>query len=192
MTTDQHSPSGPPPETPPSGGGPDAAPLGSLAQSARSKQLKMAFGILLVVGILTTALNGFLFMTAESQVDAAIKTELKKLPPGTVADPDKVAELREQEIRTMRLLHGGLLAIGIVFIVLALNVKRHPVVITVLGLVLYIGIHAVSGFFNPAALAQGLLIKALIVIALVKSIQSAVAYERERRKQEGQEAPSAA
>ncbi len=58
-------------------------------------------------------------------------------------------------------------------------VKTYPVPATVLGLVLYVGCAAVFGYLDPTTLAMGWLVKIIIVVALAKAIQSAVAYQRE-------------
>ncbi len=165
--------------------------LGSLAQSARSKQLNMARGILLFIGILTVIVNAVFFAMIEQQVDNEIQAEIRKLPPGMAVNQAEVARLRETAISLSKLIQGGAIALGAVFIVLGLLVKKHPVPMTVTGLVLYIGAAVVFGFINPQTLYMGWIVKLLIIAGLVKSIQSAVAYQREQQNlamQAGQQA----
>lgn len=59
-------------------------------------------------------------------------------------------------------------------------IKRFPVPVTITSLVLYIGAIAVSGLYDPATLAQGVIIKIIVIIALAKAIQTAIAYEKDR------------
>jgi len=70
-----------------------------------------------------------------------------------------------------------------VFIGLGLAVYKIPVVATVLGLILYIGANIVFVVLtgNPLVLAQGIVVKILIIIGLFKAVQSAVAYQREQQ-----------
>ena len=152
--------------------------LGSLAQSARSKHLKEARGILLAIGILTLLVNAALFAAAESLVQGAIDAELRKRGGGVV-DPVK----REQAIQTTRVLAGALSALGVLYIVFALIVHRYPVPVTVTALVIYVGVTIISAILNPEAFFQStpaLAIKVVIIVALVKAVQTAVVYQRER------------
>jgi hypothetical protein len=156
------------------------ASLGSLAQSARQKQLNTARGILLAIGILTIVVNVAFYFMIESQVNEGINAEIRKLPPGMVADPVKLAELRTNAIRIAQLIQGAVIALGVLFVVFGLIVKKYPVPITITSLVLYIGAAAVLGLLDPATLVQGIVFKIIIIVGLAKSIQSALAYEREK------------
>lgn len=136
--------------------------------------------ILLFVGILTLALNGFLFSQAEGEVQVELDKQIKALPAGQVADPDKVAELKDEWVRATKAIYGGGIAFGLAFVVLGVIVSKHPVPCTIGGLVLYIGGYAVFGYLNPASLTQGLLVKALIIGGLFKSMQAAIAHQKEQ------------
>jgi hypothetical protein len=158
---------------------PSAAGLGRLAQSARGGQLKNARGILLFVGIMSVLVNVFFYVSAESNVQAALDKEIQKLPAGMVADQAKVRKIKEEAVRATHLINGGGLMLGLVFIACAVLVRRHPVPATITGLVLYLGGNAVFGLLDPASLAAGLLVKVLIVIGLFKAVQAAIAYQRD-------------
>jgi hypothetical protein len=156
-------------------------PLGSLAQSARSRQLKSARGILLFIGVLTVVVAGGMISLARSQVDNVIKTELDKIrAPGVTINAEKVEQWRSKALRSTYLMHGVSLALGVVFIVLGILVRKYPVPITITALVLYVGAGAIFGLIDPKSLAAGVVVKVIIILALVKSIQSALAYEREQ------------
>jgi hypothetical protein len=155
--------------------------LGSLAQSARTKNLNSARWILIAIGVLTLGLNLFMFFNVTSEADKFIEGERKNLAPGTVIDPVKAAEAKETIINYGRLIYGGGAALGLVFIVLGIVVYQVPVVATVLGLVLYIGGNLAFAALEPESLARGIIIKVIVIVGLFKAIQTAVAYERERR-----------
>jgi hypothetical protein len=165
-----------------------AAPYGSLAQSARSSELKKAKGILWFVGILTILVNGFMFFTAESQIDKEIDKELRKhggsleevrsLPAEARATFD--AE-RTKALNQAKLGLGGGTVLGILFIACALAVNRKPVAATVAGLVLYLGGTAVFAAMEPESLARGLIIKIFIIIGLISSVKAALAVEKQDR-----------
>src|SRR5712691_4502338 len=159
-------------------GAPPAAPssalrMGNLAQSARGGTLKSARGIMLFVGIMSALANAFFYSQEE------IDKELKKLGPGFVVDQAKLSELKGQAVRATRLINGGGVMLGLVFIACAALVQRHPVPVTITALALYLGGNAIFGFINPASLAAGFVVKIFIVIGLFKAVQAAIAYQKE-------------
>jgi hypothetical protein len=147
----------------------DAPRLGSLAQKARGKELNQARSILLVIGFLTLLCNVADLVTFQS-----------KLAQVGGADPAIVAFVYAFD--------GAFIAMGLLFVVFGIIIHRFPVPVTVISLVLYllgtvvtVAILAVS---NPAVLAGmtvGLIVRVLIIVALVKAVQAALAYERERQ-----------
>jgi uncharacterized membrane protein YidH (DUF202 family) len=135
--------------------------LGSLAQSARLKHLNTARWILIVVGVLTLGLNAVLLATMRDQ--------LRGLPNF------------DQLMKLYTLIAAIGMCLGVIFVVLGILVKTFPVACTILGLVLYAGGNLF--FFviseDPKMLYQGIIIKVIIIVAMVKSIQAAVAYQKE-------------
>ncbi|MEN6459227.1 MAG: hypothetical protein ABFC63_09880 [Thermoguttaceae bacterium] len=165
-----------PPLTQPVPAGPR---LGSLAQSARKKQLKTARIILIIVGILTVAGNGLMLGNVNNEVDRTIQKQVDALrAQGQQADGASVAEFRDRNIRYCRIIYGSALVFGVVFIALGIAVYTYPVPCTVLALVLYVGAAAIYGFLSPETLKNGMLVKIVIIIALAKSVQAAVAYRK--------------
>lgn len=153
--------------------------LGSLAQSARAKQLKTARIILIIVGVLTIAANGFMYANTHNEVDQVIQQQIKDVRArGLLEDQASVAELRHRVTLFCQILYGSTVALGVIFIVLGVMVYAYPVPVTILGLVLYIGAAAVFGFLNPATLVEGVILKIIVIVALVKSLQAAIAYQK--------------
>ncbi|CAN5177222.1 hypothetical protein BH11PLA2_BH11PLA2_07200 [soil metagenome] len=170
--------------------------LGSLSQKARTKSLKSAQTILIIVGILSLLVNGGLFFMTESLVDKEIEMEKKKLGPGMVFDNVKIKEIRDSAIRTQRLLSGAFVLASIAFIILGICVYKAPVLCTVTGLVLYIAAWLIPvvllflGGEEKEAMAAlipkniiGIGIKVLIIVGLFKSVQAAVAYQAAQREE---------
>jgi hypothetical protein len=156
--------------------------LGSLTQSARGKQLKTAQWLLIVVGILTVALNGAEYATIEKEVDKAIQNEINKPhAPGWQVDQDAVKEIRARAIRIGQLIAGSAVAVGVVFVILGALVKQFPVPCTIFGLVIYIGATAIYGYLAPETLAQGLVWKIITIVVLIKSVQTAIAYQQNEK-----------
>jgi hypothetical protein len=156
--------------------------LGNLAQSARTKQLKSARGILLFVGILTVVVNVGLIVFAESFVNAQIDREVSDLRgQGMEIDNTALKDFREHAIRSTRLANGIAVLIGAAFITCAIYVYRYPVPATVISLVMYLGAAAVYGVLDPKTLASGWIVKIIIVVGLFKAVQAALAYESERK-----------
>jgi hypothetical protein len=116
---------------------------------------------------------------AESQINNEIENEIRKLGPGMVADQQVVAQVREEALRIAYLFNGVGIALGVIFVILGMCVHLAPVPMTATSLVLYIGAAAVYGFLDPSTLVQGIIIKVIIVVALIKALQAAVAYQRE-------------
>jgi hypothetical protein len=156
--------------------------LGSLAQAARGKKLGEARGILLFIGILTIIANGVLLALARDQIKKEIDKEVLKAGGPANVDPAQVKQAEDQAFALVALVNGVAIGLGVLFVVFGIIVKRFPVPITIISLVLYIGAGLGFAALNPASLAQGLIIKIIIVVALIRSIQAALAYEREERE----------
>lgn len=138
--------------------------LGSLAQSSRGSDLKSTRWMLFIIGGLTLAVNGFQLSNASNEV-AGLNLPQQEF--------DRVLGL-------VRLIYGAGAAIGIVFILCGIFLEKFPVPLTILSLVLYVGAAAGFAFLDPASLMQGAIIKVIIVVSLAKSVQTALAYQRER------------
>jgi hypothetical protein len=159
--------------------GPAMTGLGSLAQSARGQQIKSARGTLIVIGLLTLLVNLFFFARAESDVQEAIDVEIKKLGPTFEVDPVKLAALKSEAVSTARLINGGAALLGIAFLVCAALVEKHPVPVTITSLVLYLGGSAVFMMLDPSSMARGAIFKIIILVSLFKSVQAALAAQKE-------------
>jgi hypothetical protein len=158
---------------------PSSSNLGSLAQSARAKQLKTARAIMIIVGVLTIAFNGFMFVNTHNEVDQVVQKQIQELhAKGMMEVQASVEEFRHRVTLFCQMIYGATVALGVIFVILGIMVYTYPVPATVLGLVLYIGAAAIFAFLNPASLVQGVILKIIVVVALVKSIQAAVAYQR--------------
>jgi hypothetical protein len=156
--------------------------LGSLGQEARLKNLNTARWIMIVVGILTIGVNVFQYVNVEKMIDQELAKELQK--QGIARHQvDQVAfnQARDTAIGGVRVLCIVLIGLGVVYIVMGMLVKQYPVPLTITGLALYIGSALVFAVIDPMTLFQGIIIKIFIVIGLVKAVQAALAYEKERR-----------
>ena len=54
---------------------PQRKPLGNLAQSARGNELNQARGILIVIGVLTIAVNGWLLYNLPNEIEEAVRSQ---------------------------------------------------------------------------------------------------------------------
>ncbi len=159
---------------------PQSAGLGSLAQSARSKKLNQARGILIVIGVLTIILNVVFIAMGRHMVQEHIKKELQK--QGLQAHLVNPVLLKAEEDRLLRLnmaLWIVAAVLGAIFVLLGLIIKMFPVPATVIALVLYVGANAVFMALDPTTIAQGIIFKIIITVALVQAIVTAVAYQKE-------------
>jgi hypothetical protein len=111
----------------------------------------------------------------------------KELRNGTV-EREEIPEIKAAMMRMLTLLCGGLVGIGIIFLLFAILVRTFPLFCTVGGLILYIGYNLIMAYLislenggNAALfLLSGWWWKLIIFIGLFKGIKSAVAYQRER------------
>lgn len=161
--------------------------LGSLTQSARRTSLTQARSILIVIGVLSLIANIVFFVLAEDQVRKELRKEVEaekqKRGPGLVFDQNELKKIEEDAVRITRMVNGGAAFLGVVFVALGLAVYRAPVVCTVTGLILYVAGNAVFAAIDPENLVRGIIIKVIIVVAMVKAVQAALAYEREAKVQ---------
>ncbi len=149
-----------------SGGEPPQG-LGSLAQSARNKKLNLARGILFFVGILTIAVNIWMLFQIQKEVNEARQR-------GMIIIQSRV-----------NLFYAATyvgIALGVVFTIFGFLVKVFPVPITITSLVLYVAAYLGFGALEPENLWKGAVIKVLIVVGLIQSIQAAIAYQKEEKR----------
>jgi hypothetical protein len=144
-------------------------PLGSLAQAARGNELNSAQRILLVIGILTLAINGFLLFNLPNEIQHAIEQN-------QIA-PEDVEQARQSGMIAGYLMYGLTTLLGVVFVIFGLVVKQFPLPITITSLVLYVSAIAGLGFLDPETLVQGIIMKVIIVFALIRAIKAARAYQ---------------
>jgi len=151
-------------------------PLGSLAQSARLKQLNVARWTLIVIGVITIAVNGYQFVILREEV-GKMNDQTRNMGNAQI-NQAKRREI-EGQVSMATIMIGGFVFLGCVFVVLGLLVKTFPVPITIMGLVLYLVGNAATALADPTLVMKGAIIKIFIIIALVKAIQAAMAYQRE-------------
>lgn len=164
---------------------PADAGLGSLAQSARSKKLKQARVILIVIGVLNIAGN-LVFMLA--LLPSFVKGELDKEIQKAKAQHMVVDQAKVKEVEALMMRYGYLgsvvgIGLGVVFVILGLIVKQYPVPATLLGLVLYIGTIIILALTDLQTISQGIILKVIFIACLLKALQAAIAYEKERAKE---------
>ena len=171
--------------------------LGSLKQQARGKSLRGARIALGLASILMFVQAAYEYYTAESQLDAAFAKEIKKLGPGVIVNQTKLKQLKESAMKVVNLFCLGIAGLGVVFVILTVLVSRFPLFCTVGGLILYIGYTLIMAYLivrgNEGAdifseLWKGALWKVVITIGLLKGIQTALAFQRDRVEQARQKA----
>jgi hypothetical protein len=151
-------------------------PLGSLSQAARGKEIKQAQIILMVIGLLTIAVNGFFLFSLPYEIKQAIQQN--QIPP------EQVEQVRQAMTISGYLIYGSPALLGIVFLVFGIIIKRFPVPITVTSLVLYLLATAAFALLDPMSLAQGFIMKIIIIFALFRAIKAARAFQAHSRKAE--------
>jgi uncharacterized membrane protein len=163
------------PYAPPEAKSETLKPLGSLAQSARGKEISHARNALLLIGFLTMGVNAFLLYNLPNEIEQAIRQA-----PG--ANPADIEEFKKTTTMFGYLIYGGTVGLGLLFVIFGLIVNKYPLPITIISLVLYILANVFFMVLNPASITGGIVIKAIIVLALFRAIKAARAYNAETRK----------
>ena len=157
----------------------ESSRLGSLAQSARSKQLNTARGILLFIGIVIILFNGFQMTMVRNEVKKGMDQAIRQhFGPGAQVDAQERQNIEDVAVVFGYLICGAFIFLGVLYLIFALVIKLFPVPVTIASLVLFICTIVVNGLLNQASLTAGLIIKIFIIVALSKAIQSAIAYQR--------------
>ncbi len=183
-----YTPTPPPPERghwPADEGDADMHRLGSLAQKARGKRLRSARTILFFLVGLTVVLNGIFLFLIPMMVQNELEKEIRDAGGYNRVDPAEVEQIRNERLLINYAITGGFFVLGVLFLIFGALVYRYPVAMTVSGLVLYLLATVIMLAVNPVALAGcGVVLRIVFIVALAKSVQTAIAYERERRADE--------
>jgi len=151
----------------------------SLAQSARRKQLNVARGIMFGVGILTIVVNFAQLAMVDSEIDKQLDQEAAKvIQQGRMIDQAKLAEIKQAAKRVGHLIMYGVMGLGALYILFGLLIWKFPVPITIIALTIYVGSAVVFAILAPETLFAGIIVKIIVVVALVKAVQAAIAYQK--------------
>ncbi len=160
----------------------------NLVTDERTKSLKTAQRWLWVVGALTLVVQLYLFSQAGAEVRTNCDAELAKTGASIAEILARPAEERaefeaalQQDINTVRLIYGAGIALGVTFLGCGFMMLRKPLAASITALSLYLASIAGMAALNPATLIQGILMKALVIIALVSAVKAALAASRDER-----------
>jgi hypothetical protein len=157
-------------------------PLGSLAQSARLKQLNAARVIFCLIGAFFIGIHVYEYMNLDKIIDQQLQELIaQEVGPGMQVDQAKVDEVRQLMMTFATVADFVMIGIGVLYLLFALLVRKFPVTTTVVGLLLYLAYIGIFAFLQPMTLVQGYLIKIVIIVGLAKAIQAAFAYRAEER-----------
>jgi hypothetical protein len=159
--------------------------LGKLTQTARMKRIKSARTVLLFIGTISLLYGLAMTVFAETFVDSQIDKEIRGLGPNVIIDQAKLKEIKVEAYGRQRVGGFATIAEALAFLLLGVFVQKAPVPLTATGLILYAADWAVGSIFDPTYLLHGLIVKVLIMACLVKALNAAIAYERERRMELG-------
>jgi len=148
-------------------------------QHPLSRQLNQARVILIIVGVLTLGVNGFLLNQSAKEIDDVLDEEIVAIEAEDQdMDEDALAEFRADALLGLRMVYSTAVGVGIVYLALATLVFEAPVPATLTGLLLYVGSTAFFYWLDPTTIMRGVVVKALIVFGLFRSWRSAVAFAK--------------
>lgn len=157
----------------------ESSSMGSLAQSARLKELNSARWALIIVGVLVIGVNIFEMVNLRSLVREAFQKEIRNLGPGAIVDQAQLRRLEDSAVRIGTIIGAGAIVLGVVFLILGLLVRRFPVPITITGLVLFLIYQGALIVLDINNLYRGIILKVIVLVVLVKAIQAAFAYQKD-------------
>ncbi len=157
---------------------PSSKPLGSLVENKHRKQLKGARSSIMVVAVLTFLGAGVQWFLAQ-QASKELEAEVQKVrnDPTQVLLEDAVATQRSA-VNELRAIAGAILITGFVYIGLFFWAKGNPFAANLTALILFVTIQLLAAALNPVTLAQGWLVKILVIAALVNGVKSGLAFKR--------------
>jgi len=165
----------------PAAGNEASGSLGSLPHSARTNSLRSARITMSIIGALTVIMHLVFATFAQEWADFQFNNEIQKQQElGIEVNLDEAAEFKASSVRTLQTLSYICAGLGLIYFVLGALVYHFPVPCTVLALTLYVVGQAIEASADPTILARGLFIKIIAIVALIKGIQAAVAYQREK------------
>jgi len=124
---------------------------------------------------------GFFFLRAEHQVERAIERQVQQLERrGLALDMKKVEQLKREAVRTTRRVNALAVGAAATFLVIGCYVPKYPVPATCLGLLGYLAGLALLVIIDQATMWKGLVVNIVIVLALIRAVQAAIAYESAR------------
>lgn len=147
---------------------------GSVTEKLQKESFGKAKGLLIFAGITLLISAVITITTAQSQSAAAARDQ--------ATNRAEVELLTAQIMVGVYIIGGAIGVCGLALFILGFFVKRAPVGVTAAGLLLYLGVHGALGFLDPTNIVSGIIVKILIVVGLVASLKSAVAYEAAQKK----------
>lgn len=155
--------------------------LRKLGQFNRMTHLRYVRFILILLGVVTTFRESMIFSSTfieAGKIENGIAQQMAEQEISSDQLNAQKAELRL--IRIEQIASGGHTAIGVLMIVLGALVFRYPIVCTATILTLYLAMKALLLLVNPALLMNGIFITVGITLVLMKTVQIAAVYQRER------------
>ncbi len=116
------------------------------------QEMKKAFTALMVVAVLQT-LAGPILLFLQKEMNP----NMQEIPPFA---------------------YGIVFGIAIAFWILAFWARKSPLPAAIVGLVLFVSLHVLDAVADPTKIAQGILMKIIIVVMLVRAIQAALKYRQ--------------
>jgi hypothetical protein len=125
--------------------------------------VRIAQGILLFVGVISFALNLYLFLNMDKEIAEAQAAG---------------ARITSDKIKVVRAVYTGATALGAAFVALGLVVWKAPLAVTIVGFLSYLIGNVIFLSYTDFAGGAANYAKVFFTIALAKAMSDAAAYER--------------
>ncbi|MBI3828776.1 MAG: hypothetical protein HY291_04625 [Planctomycetes bacterium] len=164
--------------------------LGNLAEEQHKRHLRTAKGVIMFVALLSLGLNVYNWHALdEAEADFERQIAIVRNNPAMTVDEAKVKEVRAN-ISSARTQTEFYLGVSVALLGLFFYVNANPFVATSAAFGIYLLASVIGLICNPIGNVLGLAVKAVIVAALFKGVQSGMELKKLRENAAKEDAPA--
>lgn len=139
-----------------------------MQQQELRKQSRAAFGALLAVAIVQTLGATLVAFAGREMVQQSIPHQ-----------PGQIVVVDEQVLRIMQVVLFGIAG---AFFALAFWARRNPLPAAIVGLLMFVSLHATEAVIDPNSIPKGIVMKVIVIVVLIKAISAGIKYNKMRRE----------
>jgi uncharacterized Zn finger protein (UPF0148 family) len=149
-------------------------------KQAHQQRMRSGRTTILVVAILTLIAAVAVYFIGTSALDKAMQ-EVDSVRHDEDIDPAAIAEAdaeNQKAERLVMLIAGLNILLGVIYLGLWVWAKARPLPATISALILFATVWVASAALDPAELIRGIIVKIVILVFLIKAVDSARKFQR--------------